>query len=608
MKTFLAGPNAMSRMRVLLIATCIIAATSNLSAEITLVSRLSDAQASADGGCGVSETPPPQVQTDFLPAHLTNTASSHTIPCSASGSASSNSSIVANNQTDTLQITGEGDAHAFVYRANSAHGSAKLITISFTLDGNYLYSLGGQLSSDPYGAYSVAFARLFGPGLNEQFFAYNPPAVTFSKSGTLGPGNYTLNVEIDAHAGNYSFTGDTVRDGRSPAIPQQPVHSESGAQFSFALGHPGEVQLFFSPPDYGFAPLTVGQASTKAFFLSGCFQAPYCEPTVSVKNSGTADFSIVSNGCTTLPMGGFCEVDVAFNPQTVGPTEANLQATVSGSTATASLRGTGLSNPSQATNLSTRMIVQPGDDVAIAGFIISGGGAGHFLIRGMGPSLANYGIQNPLANPTLELHGPNGFTTITNNDWRDTQEGAVIATGRPPGNDLESAIVVDLLPGAYTAILAGNAGTTGVGLVEIYDLSPAQGFKPSNISTRANVRTGDDIVIAGFILGAGGGGENAIIIRGLGPSLSAFGLDALPDPKLELRNSDGALIASDDNWMDDPNQAAIIQAAGLAPGNSLESALATTLMPGTYTALLSGVNNGTGTGLVEVYDRGATGN
>ena len=164
--------------------------------------------------------------------------------------------------------------------------------------------------------------------------------------------------------------------------------------------------------------------------------------------------------------------------------------------------------------------------------------------------------------------------------------------------------MADLAPGAYTAILAGNADTTGVGLVEIYDLSTNQDSRLANISTRGNVGTGDDIMIAGFILG-GASGEDTIILRGLGPSLSGTGVSALPDPKLELRNSQGALIASNDNWMDDPNQAAIIQAAGLAPSNNLESAIAATLMPGAYTALLSGVNNGTGVGLVEVYDRAA---
>ena len=175
-----------------------------------------------------------------------------------------------------------------------------------------------------------------------------------------------------------------------------------------------------------------------------------------------------------------------------------------------------------------------------------------------------------------------------------------MATGRAPSNDLESAIVADLAPGAYTAILAGNAGATGVGLVEIYDLSPNQTSRLGNISTRANVSTGDDIVIAGFILD--GGSVGTTILRGLGPSLSGTGVSALPDPKLELRDSQGALIGSNDNWMDTPNAAAIIEAAGLAPSNNLESAIAAIVLPGPYTALLSGVNNETGVGLVEVYN------
>jgi hypothetical protein len=258
----------------------------------------------------------------------------------------------------------------------------------------------------------------------------------------------------------------------------------------------------------------------------------------------------------------------------------------------------------RATNLSTRLLVGTGNDVGIGGFIVTGSSPRRFVLRGTGPSLANFGVPNPLADPVLELHGPAGFQTITNNNWRDTQEAEIIATGRAPGNDLESAIVADLTPGAYTAILAGNAGTTGVGLVEIFDLStlsPNQDSRLTNISTRANVGTGDDIVIAGFI--PGGGSVGTTILRGLGPSLTQFGVpNALADPKLELRDSQGALIASDDNWMDAPNQAAIIEAAGLAPSNNLESAIVATLLPGPYTALLSGVNNETGVGLVEVYD------
>jgi hypothetical protein len=240
----------------------------------------------------------------------------------------------------------------------------------------------------------------------------------------------------------------------------------------------------------------------------------------------------------------------------------------------------------------------------IGGFIITGTGPRHLLIRGIGPSLSGT-IANPLSDPLLVLHTfvnclPAG---VVNNNWRDTQEAEIIATGRAPGNDLESAIVADFMPGAYTVGLQGIGA--GIGLVEIYDLSTNQDSKLANISTRGKVGTGDNIMIAGFILG-GASGEDSVILRGLGPSvLGIWPDDIFQDPRLELRNSQGALIASNDNWMDDPNQAAIIQEAGLAPTNNLESAIAMTLMPGPYTALLSGVNNATGIGLVEVYEMGA---
>lgn len=263
----------------------------------------------------------------------------------------------------------------------------------------------------------------------------------------------------------------------------------------------------------------------------------------------------------------------------------------------------------RATNLSTRLLVGTGNDVGIGGFIITGSGPRHLLLRGIGPSLSGI-IPNTLSDPSLQVRGVQGsppcFQTLTNNNWRDTQEAEIIATGRAPSNDLESAIVADLAPGAYTAILAGTAGTTGVGLVEIYDLSTNQDSRLANISTRGNVRTGDDIMIAGFIL-EGSDGADAIIVRGIGPSLYGFSPETLlSDPRLELRDSNGQLIIENDNWMDDPNQAAIIQAVGLAPSNNLESAIAATLMPGPHTALLSGMNNGTGVGLVEVYENPTT--
>ena len=170
---------------------------------------------------------------------------------------------------------------------------------------------------------------------------------------------------------------------------------------------------------------------------------------------------------------------------------------------------------------------------------------------------------------------PDGFVTVINDNWRDdpAQEAAILATGIAPTNDLESAIDTTLNPGAYTAILRGKNNTSGVALIELYDLSQAVNAKLANISTRAFDSTGDNIVIAGFTLGGHASGDK-VVVRGIGPSLAAVGVtNALPDPELELRDGNGALLMSDNNWQDDSVQAAAISAAGLAPSNPLESAI-----------------------------------
>jgi hypothetical protein len=258
-------------------------------------------------------------------------------------------------------------------------------------------------------------------------------------------------------------------------------------------------------------------------------------------------------------------------------------------------------------NLSTRMRVETGDNVGIGGFVITGGEPKRVLLRAIGPSLAQVGVPDALADPVLELHGPGAFATITNNNWRDTQETEIQATGIPPANDLESAIVATLDPGAYSAVLRGNNNTSGVALIEVYDLDQEALSSLANISTRAFVSTGDNIVIAGFALGNGDGEDNLIVVRGIGPSLTAVGVsNALADPTLELRDGNGVLLVANNDWQDDPAQAAELTAAGLAPTNNLESGIAANLPPGAYTALLAGLNNGTGVGLVEVYNLDAT--
>ena len=262
-----------------------------------------------------------------------------------------------------------------------------------------------------------------------------------------------------------------------------------------------------------------------------------------------------------------------------------------------------LTPPTKAINVSTRMLVQTGENVGIGGFIITGSTPKRVLIRGIGPSLSLVGVPNALNDPTLELFNAD-HSIAYNNDWHDTDGLAIRATGLSPSNDLEAALLVTLSPGSYTAVLRGNNAGTGVALVEVYDLNQGVDSKLANLSTRAFVSTNDDIVIAGCTLG--GDGNDRIVVRGIGPSLTAFGVtNALANPTLELRDSNGLLLIANNDWQDNPAQAAELTAAGLAPTNLLESGIAATLSPGAYTALLAGRNNGTGVGVVEIYDRGA---
>jgi cytochrome c peroxidase len=261
---------------------------------------------------------------------------------------------------------------------------------------------------------------------------------------------------------------------------------------------------------------------------------------------------------------------------------------------------------SQTVNLSTRLQVGTLDKVGIGGFIITGTAPKRVLVRALGPSLAQFGLATLLADPTITLNGPAGFAPIVNDNWRSAQENEIKATGLAPGNDLESAILTTLAPGAYTAILSGTNQATGTGILEIYDLDLAADSRLANISTRAFVGAGDEIVIAGFTVGKGIGFDD-IIVRGLGSSLNRFGIfPTVRDPALEVRNANGATLVTNDNWSQDPEHGDVT-AAGLAP-NSEEAAVAITLGPGAYTALLSAHTVSyidlRGVGLVEVYSLG----
>jgi hypothetical protein len=239
----------------------------------------------------------------------------------------------------------------------------------------------------------------------------------------------------------------------------------------------------------------------------------------------------------------------------------------------------------------------------IGGFIVTGNVPKKVAIRGMGPALASFGITDFLADPFLELRSSSGALLQSNDNWRDSQQAEIQALGLAPTDNREAVIVTTLTPGSYTALLTGKGGTTGVGLVEIYDVNPGADSQLSNLSTRGFVQGGNNVLIAGFILGGNNTGNDRIAIRGLGPSLSQFGLNpVLADPTLELHDSNGATLITNDDWMSDPVSAANLILFNLAPSNPKEAAIFTTLPPGTFTAILAGKNGGTGIGTVEVYN------
>jgi phospholipase/lecithinase/hemolysin len=256
--------------------------------------------------------------------------------------------------------------------------------------------------------------------------------------------------------------------------------------------------------------------------------------------------------------------------------------------------------PAQALNLSARLNVGTDEDVLIGGLIIDGTGAKQVIVRGIGPSLAVNGtpVANTLADPVLELY-QNGVLITSNDNWKDSQEDEIAATGLQPPNDLESAIVISLDPGEYTVILRGQNSGTGIGLVEAYDLDSAAISTLANTSTRGLVQTDDNVLIGGFIIG--NGGSDTVVVRAIGPSLADAGVaNPLADPTLDLYDANGAIILSDDNWRE--TQESLIQSTGLAPTDDLESAIIRSLEPGNYTAIVRGKDGGTGVALVEVYN------
>ena len=251
----------------------------------------------------------------------------------------------------------------------------------------------------------------------------------------------------------------------------------------------------------------------------------------------------------------------------------------------------------KATNISTRGMVGTGEDVLIAGFVISGSQPKKVIVRALGPTLSTLGVSGALADPTIAIVNSGHVVVASNDNWRNTQKAQIAASGFAPPNDLESAIIATLPPGSYSAVMSGKNGGIGIGLVDVYELDAATSIF-QNLSTRGFVGTGDNVLIGGLIIG--NGEQPVIVVRAIGPTLGSFGItQPLQDPTLEVRDGNGGLIAFENDWQD--NTPTAVKAALLQPQDSRESAVVLSLPAGNYTAIVRGKNGTTGVALVEAY-------
>jgi inosine/xanthosine triphosphate pyrophosphatase family protein len=233
------------------------------------------------------------------------------------------------------------------------------------------------------------------------------------------------------------------------------------------------------------------------------------------------------------------------------------------------------------------------------------------LVRGVGPTLSQFGVTGFLAQPVLTLFNSAGNQIATNTGWNTASNAAQIASAITttgafalPLDSADSALLISLTPGAYTAEISGLDSTTGVALAEVYEVKSGDP-ELINISTRAFVNTGSSVEIGGFVVT--GSQPAKVLVRAIGPTLSQFGVTGvLAQPSLSVVDSSGNAFASNTGWSTDANAATVaseMAAVGAfpLPTGSADSVLLLTLTPGAYTAVVSGVNGTSGVALVEVY-------
>ncbi len=462
-----------------------------------------------------------------------------------------------------------------------------------TIQGNYSQETGGTYSAeiggtDPdtgfdrievkgvaslAGNLRVRFVNGFTPAVGQTFRILEAQSATGNFGSTFLPSDVGLSVEVDATG--VVLTVTSVPDGVPVINSPTTVAAGSGVEFSYQIAATN---------------MTANRA--RGFVINGgnSFGATNLPAGLSIDtNTGVISGVTGSVGTFVVPI-------TATNQ--AGSGQADLTLVID------PVFGGALPPPSSLLNISTRMDVEAGNNALIGGFIVTGNAPKDVAIRGIGPSLSAFGISGVLADPTLELHGTDGSLIRQNDDWQEdpAQAAHLNSLGLGLPDPKESGMFATLDPGSYTAVLAGKNQTTGIGLVEMYDVNNAADSKLGNISTRGFVLTGNNVMVGGFILG-GDNGNAHVVVRGIGPSLADFGLNpVLQDPTLELRDANGAGLAINDDWQSDAALASQISFLGLAPSNQKESGVYVSLPPGAFTAILAGKDGGTGIGLVEIYN------
>ena len=470
------------------------------------------------------------------------------------------------------------------------------------------------------------------------------PAQTITVDYVTSDGSAKAGQNYERTSGRLTFaSGETRKTITVPIIDNNVVDGTTSFRVSLAnpraegegdappkLGEPSVATVTitdndattfqFSSPSYtvenssGSAVLTVNLSRVSN--PNGTFSVDYS--TANMSAVAGRDYSAQSGRLTFSAGETSKTISIPLTPQPVGQPARQFRVTLSNPSPGAQLGAISstvvtILNRDLSTklmNVSTRGVVEQGEGVMIAGFIVQGSNQKQVVVRGLGPSLTALGVPSAIADPTVQLLDANGTQLAYDDDYASIpapDQQVLSANGLTPTEAREAAIVATVAPGNYTAILRGK--TNGIGLVEVYDLSATTATRLVNISTRAKVAEGDNgALIAGFIIASpenSPGTAQRVVIRAIGPSLTNGGVsDALADPTLEIYRG-SVKILENDNWKtqtaEGVNSQSDIEATGLQPSSDKEAVIMTALDPGSYTAVIRGKDNTTGIGLAEVY-------